>query len=138
MEDKTLSERNDVGRISRHAVPDERNGPPESTGHVFTHSDPQAVRRNSNNPFYSLFENTLSPRDTSVASDAAPFVSPVAPNISLRTNHVGGSSSTISKVDNSTRQNFNNVTHNVTTNFNGSIFIPGSPVFGFYPPSGCL
>ncbi|KAF9070914.1 hypothetical protein BDP27DRAFT_559730 [Rhodocollybia butyracea] len=162
IEDKTRLERNYSGVISpeanasphassfvagfgatdtRHAlphkdtVPDNRNGTMGSAEHVseiLTSIPSNPLRRNSNNPFFSLIEKTVCPHDASIA----PLVPPSATEISLLSNHVRGSLSNVSKVDNSTRKNFNNVTHNVTTNFNGNIFVPAFPVFGFHPPSG--
>ncbi|KAF9073232.1 hypothetical protein BDP27DRAFT_1360436 [Rhodocollybia butyracea] len=101
---------------------------------VSTPSNPVCL--NSKNPFLPLIESGGFPRDAT--RHVAPLVPPVATDISLRTSHVGGSSSTVSKVDSSTKENYNNVinnvTHNVTANFNGNIFMPAFLAPG-YPPS---
>ncbi|KAF9065136.1 hypothetical protein BDP27DRAFT_1404960 [Rhodocollybia butyracea] len=88
------------------------------------------VRRKPNNPFLPLIESGGLPHDATL--HVAPFVPPVATDISLGANHVRGSASTVSKVNKSTRENYNNVTHNVTTNFNGNVFMSAFPA-GYHP-----
>ncbi|KAF9073236.1 hypothetical protein BDP27DRAFT_1417368 [Rhodocollybia butyracea] len=131
------------GTTIQRGSPDSRIlGLADQIGHV--RSDPLAptpsnhVRRNSNNPFLPAIESGGFPRDTTL--QVASFVPPVATDISLRASHVGGSSSTASQVDNSTKENCNNVTnnvtHNVTANFNGNIFMPAFPALRCYPSPG--
>ncbi|KAF9073233.1 hypothetical protein BDP27DRAFT_1445147 [Rhodocollybia butyracea] len=118
---------------------------PGTSDHIeHLRSDPLAstpsnpVRRKSNNPFLPLIESGGFPRDASL--HVTPFAPPIATDISLRASHVGGSSSTVSQVDNSTKKNYNNVinnvTHNVTANFNGNIFMPAFPALGYHASPG--
>ncbi|KAF9069114.1 hypothetical protein BDP27DRAFT_1326032 [Rhodocollybia butyracea] len=79
---------------------------------------PYPAYHNSRNPFLRYIHR----RDTSPRVDGgnvvagASAISPFAPtsqrDVSFRNSHVGGSSSTLSNVDNSIKENFNNITHN--------------------------
>ncbi|KAF9070922.1 hypothetical protein BDP27DRAFT_1419446 [Rhodocollybia butyracea] len=90
----------DASAPSRNITPPR---PAEHPSEARTFTPPNQVRCNSNNPFLPLIGRGVSPREVSSGvAPFAPFVSHATTDNPLRTSHIGGSSSTISKVDNST------------------------------------
>ncbi|KAF9065633.1 hypothetical protein BDP27DRAFT_45186 [Rhodocollybia butyracea] len=105
----------------RDAFPDDRNVPlwfsayaPQTSP---TTTPPDPVHRNSRNPFLPYIHQRDTPPHTGADNPVAGAfaVSPFAPtsqrDVSFRNSHVGGSSSTLSNIDNSIKENCNNVTN---------------------------
>ncbi|KAF9072261.1 hypothetical protein BDP27DRAFT_1418176 [Rhodocollybia butyracea] len=100
-------------------------------GYVSGASEPSVMfQHNSNNPYISPTQHSLfSPNGMVDPCGVAPTSAVVRPvtttqrDISLSASHVGGSATTVSIEDRSMKENFNNVTHNVTNLTN--IFVPG-------------